>query len=263
MKYDILIESIDVSKLESVHANNLCKLILRQVFGRQSVALMAEKPKKSDSTEVVSEKNETDPVILIKRMNEGDASAFDEISKKYEPLIKSVCSSFESSIKEAGGNGAVAELRQELDITLYRSANTYDIGRIQVTFGKYAKRCLTNCAISQLRKVRAARRKHERAVIKLENKLRSERPHHTFDTYFADYDQLDRKKILDRISFILSSYEFTVFNKYLDGMSAGEIAAELGTDEKSVNNAVYRSKRKVSGMLKKHAYIDDGTSENK
>ena len=100
-------------------------------------------------------------------------------------------------------------------------------------------------------------------MIKLENKLRSERPHHTFDTYFADYDQLDRKKILDRISFILSSYEFTVFNKYLDGMSAGEIAAELGTDEKSVNNAVYRSKRKVSGMLKKRAYIDDGTSENK
>lgn len=211
---------------------------------------MTEKREKFDENKKNKELNK-DPVVLIKKINDGDSSVFNEIADMYAPLINSVCASFEASVTEAGGNGAVAELRQELSFSLYRAAVTYNIERADtVTFGGYAKKCLINCAVSHLRKTRSAKRKHERAVVKLESKLRSEKAQHTFDTYFGEHDCADRAHLMKRISEVLSKYEYTVFDKYLEGISAGEIARELGTDEKSVNNAVYRSKVKVSEMLK-------------
>lgn len=205
----------------------------------------------------ISPANEKPTLALIERMGEGDTSAFDEISEKYSPLVKSVYHSFEPSFTEGGGTEAAAELRQELDIALYRAAKTYDQGKGKVTFGNYAKRCLTNCAISQLRKIRSSKRKHERAIRKLESALSYEKHQHTFDSYFAGYGLIDRETVMLKISEILSSYEYAVFCKYLDGMGAREISRELETDEKSVNNAVYRSKRKVSALMKGISSVSD------
>ena len=195
------------------------------------------------------ERDVTDPVILINRMREGDTSAFEELAVKYAPLVRKVHSSFENAVCEVGGREAADELMQDLGMALFRSAETYDVTRADVTFGRYAKKCLGNCAISFLRKAKSAKRKQERAVTKLEDKLRSERAGHTFDSYFAEYDVNDKEKLLKDISGVLSSYEFTVFNKYLDGVGASRIADELGCDAKSVNNALFRSRRKVANLL--------------
>lgn len=211
--------------------------------------LMTDKTNSVNKSDFADKKVKQDPAVLIQRIHEGDGVAFDELSENYMPLVNSVCSSFETVIEETEGAGDLSELRQELNFTLYRAAKAYEIDRGHATFGKYAKICLTNCAISYLRKIRSAKKKQEKALRKLENELLSEKHRHTFDTYFNGYDYIDKKEILEKISFVLSSYEFTVFNKYLEGLSAGKIAAELKTSEKSVNNAVYRSKRKVAAVF--------------
>ncbi len=218
-------------------------------FCKVAVMLMTDKTNSENKSNFADKKVKQDPDVLIQRIHEGDGTAFDELSENYMPLINSVCSSFETSIEETEGAGDLSELRQELSFTLYRAAKAYEAGKGHATFGKYGKRCLTNCAISYLRKIRSAKKKQEKALRKLENELRCEKHQHTFDTYFNGYGYLDKKEILERISFVLSSYEFTVFNKYLEGLSAGKIAAELETDEKSVNNVVYRSKRKVAAVF--------------
>lgn len=223
------------------YANRQC-----YVHFQTRVSLMTEEFNSQNSSNEVKK----DPIALIERLKDGDTSAFDELSKMYAPLVNSVYTSFETTVSETVGVGDVSELSSELSYALYRAATVYDVERGNVTFGRYAKRCLTNCAISYLRKARSAKKKQEKALHKLENELRSARHQHTFDVYFNDCGNMDKNELLQIVSEVLSPYEYEVFNKYLEGMSATTIAAQLNTDAKSVNNAIYRGKRKVAGILK-------------
>ena len=53
---------------------------------------------------------------------------------------------------------------------------------------------------------------------------------------------------MEKISAVLSPYEKRVFIMSLEGKSAGEIAAVVKKDEKSVNNAIFRSRSKIRKM---------------
>ncbi|MBQ5633734.1 MAG: hypothetical protein IIV11_02485 [Clostridia bacterium] len=48
----------------------------------------------------------------------------------------------------------------------------------------------------------------------------------------------------------LSELEYKVWQLYISGRSAAEIAALLSTDEKSVNNAIYRIRKKLRAVLR-------------
>ena len=58
-------------------------------------------------------------------------------------------------------------------------------------------------------------------------------------------------KLVKQIKSNLSRYETSVFDCYIVGKTTGEIAAELGREEKSVINALYRVKVKIKELLKK------------
>jgi DNA-directed RNA polymerase specialized sigma24 family protein len=47
----------------------------------------------------------------------------------------------------------------------------------------------------------------------------------------------------------LSDFEYAVWQLYMSGRSANEIAARLDTDAKSVSNAVYRIRKKLRACL--------------
>ena len=49
----------------------------------------------------------------------------------------------------------------------------------------------------------------------------------------------------------LSDFEFRVTVMYMDGMSCLEICQSTGKSEKSVDNAIQRSKKKLQKLLKK------------
>ena len=56
----------------------------------------------------------------------------------------------------------------------------------------------------------------------------------------------ERRSRLEALRGKLSSFERTVLDLYLDGLSYVEIAAEIGKPAKSVDNAVQRIRRKVA-----------------
>ncbi len=183
-------------------------------------------------------------VSLIEETKNGSDDAFEKIVERFEPLTGAVVHRFLPSLKKVGVNSD-GDLRQELSLALYRACATYDTKQEKFTFGIYAKRCLENCAVSFVRKATSRFKKEGKAV----EKLRSE---HTFETFFAGaFAKEDREKVFQVFAGALSSYEYSVFTRYLDGCSASEIATELGKDEKSVNNAVFRSKEKIKDIYKK------------
>ncbi|MBE6541815.1 MAG: sigma-70 family RNA polymerase sigma factor [Ruminococcaceae bacterium] len=187
---------------------------------------------------------------LLKRIRQSDESAFVILAKTYEGVIESAVKSFAPSFDIVKGNEnefcGLDDLRQYAMIALYRAANTYneeDKGK-KVSFGLYAKICINNALISALRKYRTEKKRRDAA----RTLARSEKT--VSDPLGNVIDSEGRGEMLRQIANILSAYEKEVFEYYIIGKSAHEIAERLGTDEKSVSNAVYRIKVKIKGLLK-------------
>ena len=183
-------------------------------------------------------------ISLIVKVKNGSDDAFEEIVERFEPLVMAVCHKFRPSFKKFG-DFSETDLKQELSLALYRACKSFDVEQDKVTFGNFAKRCLENCAVSVLRKAKSRHRKEDEAVERL-------RREHTFETFFADSPLgEDKSAVLEVLSEALTAYEYAVFFRYIEGLSASEIASELERDEKSVNNAVYRSKEKIKTIYNK------------
>ena len=55
----------------------------------------------------------------------------------------------------------------------------------------------------------------------------------------------------EKMSKVLSDFEFKVMTMYMDGMTCAEICEATGKSAKSVDNALQRSKRKLLGIILK------------
>ncbi len=195
-------------------------------------------------------------VVGVQREEEG---AFERLAEKYSLLTESAVHRFAASFGISGDSGMgdnvydLDDLRQYAAMALYRAAMTYrpeDKGR-EVSFGLYAKVCINNAMISELRKYK--RDKKKRAV---REETEDGRKRRTKGCIAAD-DPLYRivsdegmRETLEKFRSTLSGYEKEVFEYYIVGKSVTEIAERLGKDEKSVSNALYRMKVKIRGLLK-------------
>ena len=74
----------------------------------------------------------------------------------------------------------------------------------------------------------------------------------------ADVDENPAQSLIERESFLmlyqlisgeLSDYENRIWWMYLSGRTAKEIAEQMGKDEKSVQNAIYRIRRKLRSVI--------------
>ena len=61
----------------------------------------------------------------------------------------------------------------------------------------------------------------------------------------------DRREFRQKISGVLSDFEFKVTTMYIDGMTCAEICTATGKTAKSVDNALQRSKKKLQVVFKK------------
>lgn len=174
----------------------------------------------------VSEGNVDRDLLLAAKS--GDSQAFSELAAKYEPLIGS---SAEKYSRLCGENAD--DLRQEALLAFYRAVTSYDTGKEGVSFGLYAKICISNRLISILRKTGTEnRRKASASMIK--NTVR------TTDRYFPELEGVS--ELMDRL---LTKYEKKVMSMYLEGKSYKDIALALGRNEKSVDNALFRARSKL------------------
>ena len=61
----------------------------------------------------------------------------------------------------------------------------------------------------------------------------------------------DRREFKQKMSRVLSDFEFKVTTMYMDGMTCVEICDATGKSAKSVDNAIQRSKKKLQEIIKK------------
>ena len=198
--------------------------------------------------ETKDDKEET--LRLLRRVRTGDDAAFDMLAAQYRNLTEAAVRRFSASFESLGGTVAAEpdDLRQHAVLALYRAAQTYreDGEGKAVRFGLYAKICINNALISQLRRAKSLE-KRASAGVKPRKRRRgaSETEGDPLEQFIASEDAAE---LIRKIRRTLSGMESQVFDLYITGKSVGEIAAQLGREKKSVSNALYRMKGKIKGL---------------
>ncbi len=180
---------------------------------------------------------------LISAVKSGDDDACAELLRRYAPLIDtSVIGAL--SLMTGATRTDEEELRQEAVIKLYQSAIKYDPSVSDVSFGLYAKICIKNRMISLIRRHGGVSLVGDDEA--LDEAL--EAPHG------SDPSELllltESEKELDyKIKALLSPLEYEVYDLYADGAKPAMIAETLGVSGKTVENALYRMRGKLSRLI--------------
>jgi RNA polymerase sporulation-specific sigma factor len=169
---------------------------------------------------------------LIGRIKEGDEDSFAELCSDYSKLLDSSSAFYASRGAEYGA--LADDFRQEASMALYRAAMSYDLEQSAVTFGLYAKTCIRNALISQLRKYGA----RARGVAK-ESAISEDNAEQTVIT------EEMRRMYMRRIDGILSDFEAKVLMMTIEGQRPRQIAKSMHTDAKAVSNALFRARTKL------------------
>jgi len=190
---------------------------------------------------------------LVKDFLRGDDAAQDMLINKYKPLVK-LCA------REYFIAGADKEdIIQEGMIGLYKAIRDYKPER-RVPFYCFAQLCITRQIITAIKA--ASRYKHAplNAYISLNKPAFGEDTEKSAldaipDSRISNPEELfigqEGKKYLEtHVGEILSEMECRVLALHLQGYSYLRIAKTIGKDEKSIDNAVQRVRRKIEKFLR-------------
>ena len=167
--------------------------------------------------------------------------SFETIYRLYLPLIDSLTKinlrRFSLSESEAD------DLRQEAAIALYNAAKAYEADQ-QVPFGAYAKVCLQNRMVSYIRSFR---------------KIVPTEPLPENDTELSELSDVTPEQFVlnkeslstlnRQIESILTPFEKSVFDLYVESTSYEDMARALAKPRKSIDNAICRIKAKLRKLL--------------
>lgn len=170
---------------------------------------------------------------MIRCIQTGDERTFSLLLEEYAPLIDSLTRKFAAS-----GEGDADDFRQEAVIAFYNAAMAFDTEQTEVTFGLFAKICVNNRLISQLRK---SKRQHEADEEMLFTRFSS-----------TEEEAVSRKRaeeITKLAATLLTPFELAVFELYAEGAGCRETARKLARNEKAVENALYRIRTKLKRHL--------------
>ena len=168
-----------------------------------------------------------DLVLLCREHND---LAFDELVRRYTPMIHKVVLSFGKTACD------YSELFSEGCVALHIAAQRFDIEQTDVTFGLYARICVRNRVVDLLRLADTD------TVSELDIEM------------LADDDDTVEERIADREMFdilmssaknLLSDYEYRVLMLHIQGYKTAQIATALSRSAKSVDNAKSRLFRRL------------------
>lgn len=178
---------------------------------------------------------------LISQVRNGNEQAFEMLLSKYTPLIEGAVSRV---MVDSAYVSHEEDLKQEATVVFYNSILTYDMQQQEVEFGLYAKICVSNALISQIRMLQ--KRKAERLSETSDEGLLA------YDSEDPSAQMLEQESLRALYSVIrgnLSDFEYRVWQMYMSGRTAKEIGLSVGKDEKSISNAVYRIRKKLRTVL--------------
>jgi len=179
---------------------------------------------------------------LILKAQGGEESAFSELKDIYRPLIEASARRFISADMTLQDG---EDIFQEALVHFCKAVCSYNCESDGVEFGLYAKICVEHGLVSF---IRIYNRQNKLRAISLEEGVQS------VDS--GDRDVLEsiaeneRTAVLVRqINRRLSKFENKVWWMYVAGMSVSAIAEAVGTERKSVSNAIYRIRKKLKDAL--------------
>ena len=140
--------------------------------------------------------------------------------------------------------GDFDDLYQEGLIGLLAAVRSFDSARSD-NFEAYAALCIKRRVIDAVRRDDARARRQAREEFALRPALREE----AGDPEVSILASETAKEIKKDLSGLLSPFEASVLDRYLDGYTSSEIAGMLHRSVKSVDNAIGRIRRKLSIYL--------------
>ncbi len=181
---------------------------------------------------------------LVALAQEGDKQAVEELLIRHAGLVRGCARGFFLI------GGETEDLIQEGMIGLYGAIGDYRQGETASSFKNFAYLCISRRIIDAVKA--SARKKNAPlndatpiGVVKADKEVAA---------YFNPEDLLilrdDRREFRQKISGVLSDFEFKVTTMYMDGMTCAEICEATGRPAKSVDNALQRSKKKLQEVLR-------------
>ena len=178
---------------------------------------------------------------LVEQVRKGNQQAFSELLETYRPLIEALVTRF---FVEGNPDLQRDDLRQEATLFFYNSILTYDTEQSEVEFGLYAKICIYHGLISHVR----LQKKHTAEQL-TESMSDTNFVHESSDPVIGVLEQERERALYSIIRQNLSDFEYRVWQYYMSGKTAREIGGLIGKDERSVNNAIYRIRKKLRAVL--------------
>ncbi len=172
----------------------------------------------------------TDIVSLIVGCRNHEDAAFDELVRRYTPMMRKVISSFASPTHDFD------ELFCEACVALHTAAQRFDLEQDDVTFGLYARICVRNRIVDLLRLD-----DHIPDISDCDIELVSD-----VDSVVSGLLQRETFEILLKsCQELLSDYEYRVLMLHIQGYKTAAISKLLSRTPKSVDNAKSRIFRRL------------------
>ncbi|MBO5904730.1 MAG: sigma-70 family RNA polymerase sigma factor [Clostridia bacterium] len=176
---------------------------------------------------------------LIDEYRRDNELAFDHLAELYRPMLSAAVASYGDALSEVYDSD---DLMQYALIALSKAALTYNVSQSKVSFGLYAKVCVNNSMISRARFV--ARRRVN--LLPIENFLSLA---DTADVSDGVVGHESAQALENLMTENLSKLEYDVLRLYASGLSSAEIATRLSKSQRSVDNAIFRARKKLKSVL--------------
>ena len=173
---------------------------------------------------------------LLKRVREGEQKAFADLLDMYEPLVRAEVSHYTSGLDAFD----VDDFRQVALLAFYRASLSFDLSQSEVEFGLYAKICIANALASYLRAWVQGKKE-----VSVPDEWLGEGDQGEGDPARRLMEEEALQLLLTRIRKVLSPLENRVWNLLMAGFPVREIGRRLGKEPHSIENAVYRIRRKL------------------
>lgn len=170
---------------------------------------------------------------LIRSCRARDDEAFDELVRRYTPMMRKVISSFDSQHD-------FDELFAEACVALHRAVQRYDLEQSEVTFGLYARICVRNRIVDLLRAADAVQNISDCDVEQISDD-------ESVESGIVGRETID--SALASAKNLLSDYEYRVLILHIQGYKTAAIAKMLSRSAKSVDNAKSRLFRRLREHL--------------
>ncbi len=180
----------------------------------------------------------------ISAVRNGDQQAFAELLGLYEPLFASLLSQCKD---EEINEQDLEDIKQELTVVFYNAVLSFELDQKDVNFGLYAKICLRNALVTQMRRFRK-RANLMPVFFSADEDLAASVADD--DDVFTDLVKREELIALNKqIEAELSPFENKVWRLYVTGMSCKDIADAVDKSEKSIENAIFRIRKKLRALF--------------